>query len=177
MTTVRAITARLHDGGVTSVEPHFNLVQVLKRAYTYHWRLWTIPEARQMLLAAGFDAVHVWLRPMRTGDSSASADASQRPRGTEQRRSGRRGRRNGRQDRKSGKDAEPAEVGECEHSDPAGSSRSDGDDEEEDEADFNEWTGIGSLTTLERKRINLGWTAYVIGVTKPRKDAAADLTF
>lgn len=35
------------------------------RIWNYHWRLWTIPEATELLLAAGFDAVHVWLRPMR----------------------------------------------------------------------------------------------------------------
>lgn len=35
------------------------------RIWNYHWRLWTIPEATELLLAAGFDAVHTWLRPMR----------------------------------------------------------------------------------------------------------------
>ncbi len=152
-----------------------HLVQVLKRAYTYHWRLWTIPEARQMLLAAGFDAVHVWLRHMRTGDTSSSADASQRPNGNEQKRSGGRGRRNGKQHRKPSRDAQPVEAGEDDGSDPLDSRRSDGDDEDEAEADFKEWTGIGSLTTAERTRINLGWTAYVIGVVKPTRDAAAEL--
>ena len=128
-----------------------------------------------MLLAAGFDAVHVWLRPMRTGDTSCSADASQRPKGNEQKRSGGRGRRNGRQHRKPSRDAQPAEAGEDDHDDPLGTSRSDDDDEDEEEADFKEWTGIGSLTTLERTRINLGWTAYAVGVVKPKRDAAAEL--
>lgn len=31
--------------------------QVLRRAFRYHWRLWTLPEVREMLLAAGFDDV------------------------------------------------------------------------------------------------------------------------
>lgn len=31
--------------------------QVLRRAFRYHWRLWTLPELREMLLAAGFDDV------------------------------------------------------------------------------------------------------------------------
>ena len=168
-----------NDTLLTPVSAH--LMQVLKRAYTYHWRLWTIPEARQMLLAAGFDAVHVWLRPMRTGDSGASADQPQRPKGVERRNNGRRGRRNARQHRKPSKDAESGEVGEDEHGDANGSSRGDDgndeDDEEEDEgeADFKEWSGIGTLSTLERTRINLGWTAYVVGVVKPKSDAAADL--
>jgi len=152
-----------------------HLLQVLKRAYTYHWRMWTIPEARQMLLAAGFDAVHVWLRPMRTGDTNSSAEATQRPKGSEQKRSGRRGRRNGKQHNKPSRDAQPAEVSEDERDDPLSSSRSDGDEDEEEEAVFKEWTGIGSLTTLERTRINLGWTAYVVGVVKPTRDVAARL--
>lgn len=38
---------------------------VLPRIWNYHWRLWTIPEATELLLAAGFHAVHTWLRPMR----------------------------------------------------------------------------------------------------------------
>lgn len=45
--------------------------QVLRRVWSYHWRLWAIPDAREMLLEAGFDAVHVWLRPMRQQGSAA----------------------------------------------------------------------------------------------------------
>ena len=40
-------------------------VQMLRRAFQYNWRLWTIPELREMLLAAGFHSVHAWLRPMK----------------------------------------------------------------------------------------------------------------
>ncbi len=32
----------------------------LKRAFTYDWRLWTIPELRELLLEAGFAKVDVW---------------------------------------------------------------------------------------------------------------------
>lgn len=40
------------------------------RIWNYFWRLWTIPEAKELLLAVGFDAVHTWLRPIRqTGTS------------------------------------------------------------------------------------------------------------
>ena len=32
----------------------------LKKAFTYHWRLWTLPELRDMLAEAGFSRVHVY---------------------------------------------------------------------------------------------------------------------
>ncbi|MGH8397168.1 MAG: class I SAM-dependent methyltransferase [Gammaproteobacteria bacterium] len=33
----------------------------LKRAFSYHWRLWTLPELRELLLEAGFARVSVYL--------------------------------------------------------------------------------------------------------------------
>ena len=39
--------------------------QMLRRAFRYDWRLWTVPELREMLLAAGFHDVRAWLRPMK----------------------------------------------------------------------------------------------------------------
>jgi hypothetical protein len=32
----------------------------LRRAFSYEWRLWTLPELREILLEAGFTAVHVY---------------------------------------------------------------------------------------------------------------------
>ncbi|HEX7030701.1 MAG TPA: class I SAM-dependent methyltransferase [Gammaproteobacteria bacterium] len=32
----------------------------LKRAFSYHWRLWTLPEIRELLVEAGFSKVTVW---------------------------------------------------------------------------------------------------------------------
>ncbi len=32
----------------------------LERAFSYHWRLWTLPEVRELLLEAGFGKVTVW---------------------------------------------------------------------------------------------------------------------
>ncbi len=32
----------------------------MKRAFTYHWRLWTLPEMRELLLEAGFSRVTVY---------------------------------------------------------------------------------------------------------------------
>lgn len=41
---------------------HFRLPDgsSMKRAFRYDWRFWTIPEVRELLLEAGFDAVHVY---------------------------------------------------------------------------------------------------------------------
>lgn len=36
----------------------------MKHAFTYHWKLWTIPEILEMLQEAGFTEVHVWMRCM-----------------------------------------------------------------------------------------------------------------
>ncbi len=36
----------------------------MKHAFTYHWKLWTIPEILEMLQEAGFAEVHVWMRCM-----------------------------------------------------------------------------------------------------------------
>lgn len=41
----------------------------IDKAYTYDWRLWTIPELREILLEAGFSKVHVyWERFVETDD-------------------------------------------------------------------------------------------------------------
>ncbi len=38
---------------------------MLRRAFRYDWRLWTIPELAEMLEEAGFDGMRAWLRPMK----------------------------------------------------------------------------------------------------------------
>ncbi len=43
----------------------FCVSQVLRRAFRYDWRLWTIPELAEMLEEAGFDCMRAWLRPMK----------------------------------------------------------------------------------------------------------------
>jgi len=39
-------------------------LQALKHAFTYHWKLWTIPEVSELLQEAGFAEVHIWMRCM-----------------------------------------------------------------------------------------------------------------
>lgn len=45
-------------------EDHGCLLQGLKHAFTYHWKVWTIPEVLELLHEAGFEEVHVWMRCM-----------------------------------------------------------------------------------------------------------------
>ncbi|KAL0053618.1 hypothetical protein WJX82_008407 [Trebouxia sp. C0006] len=48
--------------------------QVMKHAFTYHWKLWTIPEVLEMLQEAGFAEVHVWMRCMIDAAESPETD-------------------------------------------------------------------------------------------------------
>ncbi len=36
----------------------------MKKAFTYDWRLWSIPEVRECLLEAGFSKVEIWWDPV-----------------------------------------------------------------------------------------------------------------
>lgn len=48
-----------HDGEF-HIHFRFKDGSELKRAFSYHWRLWTIPEVRELLLEAGFDRADVY---------------------------------------------------------------------------------------------------------------------
>ncbi|CAL8468735.1 g8275 [Coccomyxa elongata] len=50
--------------------------KVLRRAFRYDWRLWTIPELAEMLEEAGFDCMRAWLRPMKEGLDDESDEGS-----------------------------------------------------------------------------------------------------
>ena len=60
----RMFTSSMDQGLHILVKPHQWWLQNLRRAFQYNWRLWTIPELREMLVAAGFSQTYVWLRPM-----------------------------------------------------------------------------------------------------------------
>ncbi|MEJ2107260.1 MAG: class I SAM-dependent methyltransferase [Acidiferrobacteraceae bacterium] len=49
---------------------HFNFPDgsKLERAFTYDWRLWTIPEVREILTEAGFSKVHVYWEEFEESD-------------------------------------------------------------------------------------------------------------
>eukprot|EP00271_Cylindrocystis_brebissonii_P018244 TRINITY_DN5088_c0_g2_i1.p1 TRINITY_DN5088_c0_g2~~TRINITY_DN5088_c0_g2_i1.p1 ORF type:complete len:402 (+),score=100.11 TRINITY_DN5088_c0_g2_i1:137-1207(+) len=52
---------------MTQISLHFRMTRtnkVLRRAFSYRWRLWTIPEAVECLEEAGFQKVVVWMRGM-----------------------------------------------------------------------------------------------------------------
>ena len=101
-----------------------------------------------MLLTAGFDAAHVWLRPM-LSTGGAIAASSQRQRDVEHVGNGsrRRGRRDGRQ-RKADRRGEAVDRDDSEYEEAVDI---DGEGDEE-EADFKEWTCNLSFSAEERSR-------------------------
>jgi len=51
----------------TKISLHFYLSKnqrSLRYAFSYHWRLWTLPEIKDCLEEAGFNSVHFWMREM-----------------------------------------------------------------------------------------------------------------
>lgn len=51
----------------TKISLHFYLSKSqrsLRHAFTYQWRLWTLPEIKDCLEEAGFNSVHFWMREM-----------------------------------------------------------------------------------------------------------------
>ncbi|CAH9070849.1 unnamed protein product [Cuscuta europaea] len=51
----------------TRISLHFNLQKSqrkLRHAFSYSWRLWSLPEIRDCLEEAGFGAIHFWMRQM-----------------------------------------------------------------------------------------------------------------
>lgn len=59
----------------TRISLHFQVgkKQMLRHAFTYHWRLWSIPEIKDCLEEAGFKSIHVWVREMPDTQSSGNA--------------------------------------------------------------------------------------------------------
>lgn len=45
---------------VCHIHFHFNDGSKIKKAFTYEWRLWTLPEAKEILLEAGFSNVTIY---------------------------------------------------------------------------------------------------------------------
>ncbi|XP_077241247.1 uncharacterized protein LOC143881833 [Tasmannia lanceolata] len=51
----------------TRISLHFHLgkkQQTLRHAFSYNWRLWSLPEIKDCLEEAGFRSVHFWIREM-----------------------------------------------------------------------------------------------------------------
>uniref|UniRef100_A0A1D1XDR3 Uncharacterized protein n=1 Tax=Anthurium amnicola TaxID=1678845 RepID=A0A1D1XDR3_9ARAE len=50
----------------TRISLHFHMgkKQILRHAFSYHWRLWSLPEIKDCLEEAGFQSVHFWIREM-----------------------------------------------------------------------------------------------------------------
>ncbi|XP_072998598.1 uncharacterized protein [Typha latifolia] len=50
----------------TKISLHFHLgnKKIIRHAFTYHWRLWSLPEIKDCLEEAGFKSIHFWIREM-----------------------------------------------------------------------------------------------------------------
>lgn len=53
---------------VCHINFRFSDGSAIKPAFTYEWRLWTLPEIRELLLEAGFSKVAVWWQEDEDGD-------------------------------------------------------------------------------------------------------------
>lgn len=61
----------------TRISLHFNLQRPnrkLRHAFSYSWRLWSLPEIRDCLEEAGFRSVHFWIRDMPDSEEGRSTD-------------------------------------------------------------------------------------------------------
>ncbi|KAL3681131.1 hypothetical protein R1sor_024087 [Riccia sorocarpa] len=67
----------------TRISLHFRLNNnqgAIRHAFSYYWRLWTLPEVKECLLEAGFREVHFWMKEMsdtreRDDDVDTEADS------------------------------------------------------------------------------------------------------
>ncbi|XP_078181841.1 S-adenosyl-L-methionine-dependent methyltransferases superfamily protein [Carex rostrata] len=50
----------------TKISLHFQFgkKKTMRHAFSYHWRLWSIPEIKDCMEEAGFKSVHTWIREM-----------------------------------------------------------------------------------------------------------------
>ncbi|KAJ7540715.1 hypothetical protein O6H91_10G027800 [Diphasiastrum complanatum] len=63
----------------TRISLHFQLNKshrMLRHAFTYRWRLWTLPEVRDCLEEAGFSFVHIWIREMSEAKDGDEVEAT-----------------------------------------------------------------------------------------------------
>ncbi|KAK6926606.1 hypothetical protein RJ641_008325 [Dillenia turbinata] len=61
----------------TRVSLHFHLhkqQRKIRHAFSYSWRLWSLPEIKDCLEEAGFQSVHFWIRQMPDTDETRSAE-------------------------------------------------------------------------------------------------------
>eukprot|EP00878_Enallax_costatus_P006350 GHUV01006658.1.p1 GENE.GHUV01006658.1~~GHUV01006658.1.p1 ORF type:complete len:283 (+),score=73.04 GHUV01006658.1:87-851(+) len=114
--------------------------RVLKRAFTYNWRLWSVVDLVEMLKEAGFNRVHVWAKPKGSCAADPTAlDAA-------------------------GEDGS-ATDGQNEGQDGDSTGSVDEDDFEAELAPYLEYNP-STASTPYLDQLAKGWTAYVVGVVK-----------
>jgi hypothetical protein len=48
----------------------------MRRAFSYHWRFWNLPELRDLLLEAGFERVETWFEQTEESDRQGLGNGS-----------------------------------------------------------------------------------------------------
>lgn len=74
--TADHLTARVVNALHFRVFKGSELIQDMRDAFVYHWRLWSIPELRDAMLEAGFDRVDVYAQLPDAEDSDGNVYAS-----------------------------------------------------------------------------------------------------
>ncbi len=74
--TADPLTARVVNALHFRVFKGSELIQDMRDAFVYHWRLWSIPELRDAMLEAGFDRVDVYAQLPDAEDSEGNVYAS-----------------------------------------------------------------------------------------------------
>lgn len=115
-----------------------------------------------MLLEAGFDAVHVWLRPIRQHDSDAGLAIAPDTSSSQLKNKSGNGRRG---TRRTGGNARRGEAESDDSDDEFGQMTG---EIEPDEVELKECVDASSFTSEEMQHINLGWIAYLVAVVNAR---------
>ncbi|KAK1311269.1 hypothetical protein QJS10_CPA08g01501 [Acorus calamus] len=64
----------------TRISLHFNIGKnrTIRHAFSYNWRLWSLPEIKECLEEAGFQSVHFWIRVMPDTDTEGDSRNTER---------------------------------------------------------------------------------------------------
>eukprot|EP00877_Chromochloris_zofingiensis_P008289 jgi/Chrzof1/3713/Cz13g06070.t1 len=113
----------------------------LRHAFSYEWRMWTIPDVVELLRQAGFSSLHLWLRPTKEKSST-----------TQVLRADHHG-------------ANAGNKGAEDHTDDSVDEYDDVDDDDGDDEEYQEYSPA-TCTAAYLDKLAKGWSAYLIAVAK-----------